>query len=112
MTIRNFEPKDAKAVSFSFVIRQTMSLSNSRDYQIARLEPLIEYFSPEKVILLNQERHCLVAEIENQIDRLRGIKLNIELVACFFESQLKSGNLDDFMVMEKEFVETRFETTK
>lgn len=65
MVIRNFESKDAEAVSF--VIRQTMRVSNSSDYSLERLEPLIEYFSPEKVLLLNRERLCLVAEINDQI---------------------------------------------
>ena len=65
MVIRNFEPKDAEAVSF--VIRQTMQVSNSSDYPLERLKPLIEYFSPEKVLVLNQERHCLVAELNNRV---------------------------------------------
>ena len=65
MIILNFEPKDAAAVSF--VIRQTMRVSNSSDYSLERLMPLIEYFSPEKVLLLNRERHCLVAKIDNQV---------------------------------------------
>jgi GNAT superfamily N-acetyltransferase len=65
MIIRNFEPKDAEAVSF--VIRETMQVSNSNDYSLERLKPLIEYFSPEKVLRLNQDRHCLVADIDNHI---------------------------------------------
>ena len=65
MIIRKFEFKDAEAVSF--VIRHTMQVSNSSDYPFERLEPLIEYFSPEKVLVLNQERHCLVAELNNRV---------------------------------------------
>ena len=65
MIIRNFETKDADAVSF--VIRETMRVSNSSDYPLERLKPLMEYFSPEKVLCLNQERLCLVTEIDNQI---------------------------------------------
>ena len=65
MIILNFEPKDAAAVSF--VIRRTMRVSNSSEYSLKRLMPLIEYFSPEKVLLLNRERHCLVAKIDNQV---------------------------------------------
>jgi len=64
MIIRNFEPKDAEAVSV--VIRQTMLVSNSGDYHLEHLEPLIRYFSPAKVVLLNQKRNCIVAEVDNQ----------------------------------------------
>lgn len=65
VTIRKFQPKDARAVSD--VIRQTMRESNSADYSMKILEPLIEYFSPEKVLLLSKERICLVAEIDEKI---------------------------------------------
>jgi GNAT superfamily N-acetyltransferase len=80
MIIRNFEPKDAEAVSF--VIRQTMQVSNSSDYLLERLEPLIEYFSPEKVLLLNRERHCLVAELNNRVVGTIAIE-DSELVTFF-----------------------------
>ena len=40
-----------------------MRESNSRDYPPDRLQPLIDYFSPEKVRRLGQERVCLVAEV-------------------------------------------------
>ncbi|MGI8467613.1 MAG: GNAT family N-acetyltransferase [Pyrinomonadaceae bacterium] len=63
--IRNFEPPDAEMVSA--IIRETMKVSNSRDYSLEILQPLIEYFSPEKVLQLNQERLCFVAEFEGQI---------------------------------------------
>ena len=65
MIIRAFEPEDAAAVSA--LIRQTMAVSNSRDYAAPRLQLLIDYFSPEKVLQLNQERHCFVAEMNNQV---------------------------------------------
>ncbi len=65
MVVRNFKPKDAEAVSF--VIRETIRVSNSSDYPLEQLTPLIEYFSPEKVLRLNEKRHCLVAEVDNQI---------------------------------------------
>ena len=80
MIIRNFEPKDAEAVSF--VVRQTMRVSNANDYSLELLEPLIEYFSPEKMLLLNRERHCLVAEIDNQIVGTVAIE-DSELVTFF-----------------------------
>jgi GNAT superfamily N-acetyltransferase len=58
--IRTFEPRDAETVSA--LIRRTMRESNSHDYPLDRLQPLIDYFSPEKVRQLGQERVCLVAE--------------------------------------------------
>lgn len=63
--IRRFEPKDAAAVSA--LVRYTMQVSNSGDYPLARLLPLIEYFSPEKVLQLSRERIWLVAEVDQQI---------------------------------------------
>src|SRR5215216_7742405 len=65
IVIRAFEPGDAEAVSA--LIRRTMRESNSRDYPLDRLQPLIDYFSPEKVRRLGQERVCLVAEIDQQL---------------------------------------------
>lgn len=62
-TIRAFEAKDAEAVSA--VIRKTMAVSNVADYPLERLQPLISYFSPEKVLLLSYERICLVAEVNS-----------------------------------------------
>ena len=62
-TIREFAPPDAAAVSA--LIRYTMQMSNSSDYPLARLQPLIDYFSPAKVLQLSEERHCLVAEMPN-----------------------------------------------
>jgi hypothetical protein len=41
-----------------------MRESNSRDYPLDRLQPLIDYFSPEKVRRLGQERVCMVAEAD------------------------------------------------
>jgi predicted N-acetyltransferase YhbS len=63
--IRKFETKDAEAVSK--VIERAMRVVNSRDYSMEILEPLIEYFSPEKIISLNKERICLVAESNRRI---------------------------------------------
>ena len=63
--IREFEPGDAETVSS--LIRHTMRVSNSGDYPLERLQPLIDYFSPEKVLLLSRERHCLVAAVNGQI---------------------------------------------
>lgn len=65
VTIRAFEPRDAEAVST--VIRRTMATSNSADYTMERLQPLMEYFSPAKVLLLSYERICLVAEVDERV---------------------------------------------
>ena len=65
LTIRPFEPQDAAAVSA--LIRHTMAVSNSSDYPMERLQPLMNYFSPEKMLLLSHERICLVAELEGQV---------------------------------------------
>jgi GNAT superfamily N-acetyltransferase len=65
ITVRSFEPEDAEAVSS--LIRQTMAISNSADYPLERLQPLMDYFSPEKVLLLSKERLCLVAETDGQV---------------------------------------------
>lgn len=63
--IREFEPEDAEAVSA--LIRRTMRVSNIGDYSLDRLQPLMDYFSPEKVLLLSEERHCLVAEVDGRV---------------------------------------------
>jgi len=63
--IREFQTKDARPVSG--VIRAAMRESNSADYPPEILEPLIEYFSPRKVLRLAEERICLVAEVEKKI---------------------------------------------
>jgi GNAT superfamily N-acetyltransferase len=65
IAIRTFEPTDAEAISA--LIRRTMRESNSRDYPLDRLQPLIDYFSPEKVRRLGQERVCMVAQIDQQL---------------------------------------------
>lgn len=65
MKIRTFAPRDAAAVSA--LIRHTMATSNSNDYPLERLQPLMDYFSPEKVLRLSEERICLVAEINEEV---------------------------------------------
>lgn len=65
VVIRAFEPRDAEDVSA--LIQRTMRESNSRDYPLGRLQPLIDYFSPEKVLRLGQERVCLVAEAASRL---------------------------------------------
>jgi GNAT superfamily N-acetyltransferase len=77
MIIRRFAPQDAAAVSE--LIRTTMRVSNTQDYPIERLQPLINYFSPEKVLQLSAERVCFVALDDGQIigtAALEGIELS------------------------------------
>ena len=62
MSIRPYGASDAEALSA--LIRTTMRISNAADYPLARLQPLMDYFSPAQVERLNQERICLVAEAE------------------------------------------------
>lgn len=65
ITIRRFESADAEAVSS--IIRYTMRVSNGADYPLDRLQALIDYFSPGKVLQLSQERVCLVAEVNRKV---------------------------------------------
>ena len=65
LIIRAFDRSDAASVSA--VIRETMRRSNGEDYPLSVLQPLIDYFSPAKVLRLGQERRCLVAEIGDEI---------------------------------------------
>ncbi len=80
VVIRRFETEDAEAVSY--VIRETMRVSNLDDYPIERLQPLIDYFSPQKVLHLNAERHCLVAEMDDKIVGTAALE-DSELVTFF-----------------------------
>jgi putative acetyltransferase len=77
---RAFAPHDAEAVSA--LIRHTMRVSNSHDYPLARLQPLMDYFSPDKVRQLNQERLCLVAEVNGQVIGTVGLE-DAELATFF-----------------------------
>ena len=63
--IREFSPPDAPAVSE--IVRLTMAASNASDYSIERLRPLIDYFSADKISMLNRERFCVVAELDGRI---------------------------------------------
>jgi predicted N-acetyltransferase YhbS len=80
VVIREFAPQDGEAVSA--LIRHTMRVSNSQDYPLARLQPLMDYFSPDKVRRLNQERLCLVAQINGQVIGTIGLEGD-ELVTFF-----------------------------
>jgi GNAT superfamily N-acetyltransferase len=88
IVIREFEPRDAEAVSA--LIGRTMRESNSRDYSLDRLQPLIDYFAPEKVRLLGRERVCLVAQSDQQLvgtAALDGIELATFFVLPEYQGQ-------------------------
>ncbi|MEL6672043.1 MAG: GNAT family N-acetyltransferase [Bacteroidota bacterium] len=57
--IRTYQPGDE--FGLSELIRTTLLQSNGKDYPLSILQPLIDYFSPEKVKILAGERYCLVA---------------------------------------------------
>ena len=49
------------------MLRTTMRESNAADYSLAKLLPLIDYFSPERIARLATERTCLVAETDGRV---------------------------------------------
>lgn len=65
ITIRRFRTADAAAVAV--VIRAAMRETNTQDYPLGILQPLMDYFSPEKVERLATERYCLVAETDGRV---------------------------------------------
>ncbi len=67
-----------------------MRISNSADYPMERLQPLIEYFSPEKVDALNQERVCFLAEDAGEIVGTGA--LEGEELVTFFVSPERQGS--------------------
>ncbi|MFZ1753584.1 MAG: GNAT family N-acetyltransferase [Caldilineaceae bacterium] len=78
--IRLYRSADAEAVSA--IIRETMRVSNSADYLLEQLQPLIDYFSPAKVEQINRTRTCLVAEENGQLVATAGLEEN-EVVTFF-----------------------------
>jgi GNAT superfamily N-acetyltransferase len=86
--IRPYLSSDARAVSE--LIRRTMHISNTADYPLERLQPLIDYFSPEKVDALGQERACFVAEAQGEI--LGTGALEGDELVTFFVSPERQGH--------------------
>lgn len=99
MKIRKFETKDAEAVSE--LIERAMRVVNSRDYSMEVLEPLIEYFSPEKIISLNKERICLVAESNEQIIGTAAIE-SAELFTFFVHPDFQGKDVGKSLIGEIE----------
>ena len=90
LMIRPYHPSDAGAVSR--LIRTTMRISNSADYPMERLQPLIDYFSPEKVDALSQERVCFVAEANGEVVGTGALEAD-ELVTFFVAPHLQGGGI-------------------
>lgn len=80
--IRPYHSEDAEAVSR--LIRRTMRVSNSSDYSMDCLQALIDYFSPEKVEQINQERLCFVAESPDGVVGTAGLEGHV-LVTFFVD---------------------------
>jgi GNAT superfamily N-acetyltransferase len=59
-----------------------MRISNSADYPLEQLQPLIDYFSPAKVEQINGDRVCLVAEEDGHLLATAGLEAD-ELVTFF-----------------------------
>jgi GNAT superfamily N-acetyltransferase len=93
--IREFLPQDAAAVSG--IIRSTLRVTNGADYSPEILEPLIEYFSPEKVLQLAGERMCLVAEIDAQIVGTVALE-NSELQTFFVRPDFQRKHVGTFLL--------------
>lgn len=85
--VRPFEPGDAESVAR--LIATTMRRSNVRDYPLARLEPLIAYFTPARLRRLATERHCLVALVGGRI--IGTAALDGDHLATFFVAPEHQG---------------------
>lgn len=101
MRIRAYEPADADAVSQ--LIRTTMRISNSADYSMGRLQPLIDYFSPEKVDQLSRDRVCLVAEEAGEIVGTGGLE-DDELVTFFVNPKCQGRGIGSALLSAVEAV--------
>ena len=65
MTIRRFDPRDARAVSD--VIITTLRISNTRDYPPDMMEELILHMQPEDILKRASWTHFYVAEDAGRI---------------------------------------------
>ena len=65
MTIRRFDPRDARAVSD--VIITTLRISNTRDYPPAMMEELILHMQPKDILQRASWTHFYVAEDAGRI---------------------------------------------
>ena len=51
----------------SHVVRTALLVSNAKDYPAERIKALHDYFTPEKIQQLADERYCLVVEMAGQV---------------------------------------------
>ena len=73
-----------------------MRRSNTADYPLEPLQPLIDYFSPAKIDQLNLDRHCLVADHGGRIvgtAALEGEQLRTFFVHPDFQRQESGARL-------------------
>ena len=101
--VRPYQSSDASAVSR--LIRTTVRISNSADYPMRRPQPLIDYFSPEKVEALNQDRVCFVAEEEGDIVGTGALEGD-ELVTFFVAPERQTSGIGSALLAEVEKVAT------
>lgn len=90
MKIRPYASGDAAAVSE--LIRTTMRISNSADYEPRRLQKHMDFFSPERIEALSEVRICLVAEENGRIVGTGGLE-DDELVTFFVEPGRQGGGI-------------------
>ena len=95
VSIRPYRSADARAVSR--LIRTTMRISNRADYPMERLQPLIDYFSPEKVEALSRERICFVAEEAGEIVGTGALEGG-ELVTFFVAPQKQGSGIGPLLL--------------
>jgi GNAT superfamily N-acetyltransferase len=97
--IRLYQASDAQRVSE--IIRTTMRRSNAADYPADRLQLLIDYFSPEKVQQINNDRICLVAEIEGKVIATGAVEAD-DLVTFFVQPEHQGKGIGTALLLELE----------
>ncbi|MCL4831108.1 MAG: GNAT family N-acetyltransferase [Caldilineaceae bacterium] len=97
--IRPYRSADADAVSE--IIRRTMRVSNSVDYPLEQLQPLIDYFSPAKVEQINRTRTCLVAEANGQLVATAGLEED-EVVTFFVLPEQQGRGIGSALLQQLE----------
>lgn len=97
--IRPYQASDAQPVSE--IIRTTMRRSNAADYPADRLQLLIDYFSPEKVQQINEDRVCLVAEIDGEVIATGAVEAD-KLVTFFVQPEHQGKGIGTALLLELE----------
>jgi GNAT superfamily N-acetyltransferase len=78
-----------------------MRRSNAEDYSEDRLQLLIDYFSPEKVQQINEDRVCLVAEIAGEVIATGALEAD-ELVTFFVQPEHQGKGIGTALLFELE----------